>query len=166
MQPLILPAGDWIGHIPFACALIETLKPKTIVELGTYSGSSFFAFCQAVKELGLDTKCYGIDMWEGDVHMGEFKDSVYNNVHDYKNEHYPSATFIRKFFDDAVAGFEDGSIDLLHIDGTHTYEAVSNDFVTWLPVAGVQERARNLPGGVEKPSEIQIEVAVSIGIEE
>jgi hypothetical protein len=40
---------------------------------------------------------------------------------------------LRKTFDDALADVPDGSTDLLHIDGLHTYDAVRHDFESWLP---------------------------------
>jgi|GEM_PF-2190910 len=38
----------WIQHIPFAYFLVEMLKPKLFVELGTHYGNSYFASCQAI----------------------------------------------------------------------------------------------------------------------
>ena len=36
-------------------------------------------------------------------------------------------------FEEALQRIEDGSIDLLHIDGNHEYESVNKDFENWLP---------------------------------
>ena len=134
LSPKLLKSPWWIGHIPFAFELIGRQRPAVIVELGTYSGSSFAAFCQAVEACGSDTKCYGIDLWEGDIHMGKFDEELFQEMSGYVNTNYPNtAILIRKDFNEAVKSFDDKSVDLLHIDGTHTYEAVSNDFHTWLP---------------------------------
>jgi hypothetical protein len=132
LSPKLLKSPWWIGHIPFAFELIGRLRPSTVVELGTYSGSSFAAFCQAAQACGSNTKCYGIDLWAGDIHMGKFDEDLYLEISGYVTSAYPDiATLVRKDFNEAAAGFADKSIDLLHIDGTHTFEAVSNDFHTW-----------------------------------
>ena len=36
-------------------------------------------------------------------------------------------------FEEALQRFEDGSVDLLHIDGSHEYESVKKDFESWFP---------------------------------
>ena len=134
LSPRLLKSPWWIGHIPFAFELIGRLEPRIVVELGTYSGSSFAAFCQAVEAAGHGGKCYGIDLWEGDIHMGRFDEALFREISEYVARHHPhTAVLVRKDFNEAAGDFADGSIDLLHIDGTHTFEAVSNDFSTWLP---------------------------------
>jgi hypothetical protein len=66
--------------------------------------------------------------------MGKFDEALYREIADYLADNYPGiATLLRKEFNAASSDFSDGSIDLLHIDGTHTFEAVGNDFYTWLP---------------------------------
>src|SRR4051812_23642315 len=66
----------WCGHVPFALALVQMLRPQSIVELGTHKGDSYMAFCQAVAVLGLSTKCSAVDSWRGDDHTGGYGEEV------------------------------------------------------------------------------------------
>ncbi len=124
----------WLGHLPFASFLMRIFKPTTFVELGSHRGHSYFSFCQAVLEAGLATKCYAVDTWQGDEHAGNYGEEVYIDVNHHNQTHYAGFShLLRMTFDDALFHFPDGSVDLLHIDGLHTYEAVKHDFDTWLP---------------------------------
>ncbi|MBB5346595.1 glycosyltransferase [Desulfoprunum benzoelyticum] len=126
--------GGWVGHIPFAAWVIQEVRPKMFVELGTHSGNSYFAFCQSVAESGIATKCYAVDTWQGDEHAGRYSDDIFKNVNVYNQEHFGGfSQLLRTTFDDAVNYFSNKSIGLLHIDGLHTYEAVLHDFESWLP---------------------------------
>lgn len=125
---------SWLGHIPFAAWLAETLKPRVFVELGSYSGTSYFSFCQAVLHGKLATKCFAVDTWKGDDHTGGYGEEVYQSFIAHNETHYSSFSRpLRMRFDAARAEFDESSVDLLHIDGLHTYEAVKEDFDTWLP---------------------------------
>jgi len=126
--------NSWVGHLPFAAWVIQEISPTVFVELGTHTGNSYFGFCQAVAEAGLGTRCYAIDTWQGDAHAGEYSDEVFATVDAYNSAHYSGfSQLLRMTFDQAVDSFADASIQLLHIDGLHTYEAVRHDFETWLP---------------------------------
>lgn len=135
LPPARLEEPDgWVGHIPFAFWLIEQTAPRLLVELGTHSGNSYFAFCQAVQSNHLPTRCYAVDLWQGDEHAGYYGDEVFSAVDRYNQSHYSAfSRLLRQTFDEALAYFSDGSIDLLHIDGLHTYEAVLHDFESWRP---------------------------------
>ena len=127
-------SSAWIGHLPFAFWIIDAVAPDSLVELGTHGGVSYCAFCQAIKHLELPTRAHAIDTWDGDSHTGDYPSETYIELKEYHDQRYAAfSDLVRTTFDNAVGKFADGSIDLLHIDGLHTLDAVSHDFETWLP---------------------------------
>ncbi len=127
-------SSAWHQHIPFAMHLVEVLKPEIIVELGAYKGDSYCSFCQSVQELQLNTRCFAVDTWKGDEQGGYFGAEVLENLRAYHDPLYGSfSKLIQSSFQDALASFSDGTIDIIHIDGYHTYEAVRRDFYSWRP---------------------------------
>ena len=121
-------AGEftWRDHRLFADWLIRRKEPETVVDLGVDYGYS--TFCFALPGIG---HVYGIDSFEGDEHAGVKE--TYEFVLKKKDElELDNVTFIKGFFDDVVKTWNK-QIDVLHIDGLHTYEAVKNDFEKWTP---------------------------------
>jgi len=124
-----LPSA-WKGHRKFAEWLVEHIKPQTIVELGVDYGYSTFVFGQALKKNNTGN-IYGLDLFEGDKHTSfrNTYDQVINNIQSHQLD---QIHIIRGDFT-GISQIWTKPIDILHIDGLHTYEAVKNDYNNWSP---------------------------------
>jgi Methyltransferase domain len=132
--PAYLAPSAWVEHLPFAFWIVDAMKPGVFVELGTHHGTSYFGFCQALRREKHPVRAYAIDTWQGDAHAGFYGEEVWQAVARTNRETYADfSTLLREDFASAARHFRDGTIDLLHIDGLHSFEAVSADVETWAP---------------------------------
>jgi precorrin-6B methylase 2 len=105
-------------------------KSKSVVEIGSWKGRSTEELLESCKGT-----VYAIDHWNGsgDEITGALieQQNVYkefiNNV-----GHYPNLKVIKKSSLDAVREFND-KVDMVFIDGGHSYEDCRDDINAWLP---------------------------------
>ncbi len=134
-----LPLTAWAGHIPFLFVLFGLLRPRKYVELGVFAGASLIAACTAARSFCVSPTLHGIDTWAGDPHAGNYDgEALFNELNGYLSSRFPEAELIRASFLEARRKFPDGSIDILNIDGYHSYEAVKEDFTTWFSAVSPQ----------------------------
>jgi len=124
-----IPSTNWVGHREFAERLVRFLNPKVVVDLGVDWGYS--TFCFAMPRIG---HVYGIDNFVGDEYVGTDDTRMKYNFVEMKKEKLhlkDNLTFIEGQFSE-VAKTWDKKIDILHIDGSHKYEDIKEDFETWI----------------------------------
>ena len=128
--PLNVSHGvDWISHAPFGMVLVDLLRPRVIVELGERHTVSYGAFCQAVRELQLDTRCFAISSPQDGEVIEAFERP--DDLHDQLYGGF--SRLIQSSHDEAPALFEDSAIDLLHLAANASYTDEKRWFEAWLP---------------------------------
>lgn len=135
MPQWIVPSG-WLEHGPFAFWLIEQLRPRLTVELGTQRGYSFACFCQALKTMSIPGRVIAVDTWRGDEHAGhvdKIGDAMHRDLLAHVDLHYRGIGELKRmYFSEALHHVEDGSVELLHVDGRHFYDDAKEDHTTWI----------------------------------
>lgn len=119
-----LPSA-WKGHRIFAEWLVKECGIKTAVELGVDRGYSLFVFANA----GIQ-QIYGIDLWEpGDYGYDNHQPMLERFIDEHNLQNH--ITLIRGEFGQVATTWSYGTVDLVHIDGTHYYDNVKADFTNW-----------------------------------
>jgi hypothetical protein len=118
----------WKGHRIFAEWLVKTIKPMQIVDLGVDFGYSTLVFANAARENGFGIVT-GIDLFEGDGQTGHR--TTHASVLDWIDALGLTNIEIIKGDFKEVSLTWSRQIDILHIDGYHSYEAVHSDFTSW-----------------------------------
>ena len=119
----------WRGHHYFALWLVEELQPETIVDLGVDKGFSTFIF--SAQNIG---RVYGIDWFQKYNFLGGSIDDYIPTMRNKRKMErkfgISNVTFIKSRFSEVAEKWEK-KIDILHIDGAHSYKDVKEDYQTW-----------------------------------
>lgn len=109
----------------------EIVKPDfTIVEIGSFAGVSSDVFARYCKKL------YCVDIWTSKAIENGIEDAYMEKGERYFDDVWYQHTNIiplQALSVDAAAGFRNGNIDMVYIDGNHEYESVKADILAWLP---------------------------------
>lgn len=127
--------SSWRGLGSLAYQIVRTYKPANVVELGTHMGFSALCIALALRDNNDGGKIYAIDTWEGDAHTGAYGSTVYAKFMERRTQLGLESTIVplRMTFAQARSKVPP-AIDLLHIDGLHTWDAVNQDFTMYSPL--------------------------------
>jgi predicted O-methyltransferase YrrM len=118
--------------------VIQETQPKTVVEIGSYLGRSTALIGLGLKRFSPDARFVAIDPHTGDrQHLDRIKVDVLPTEGLFR-QHMRGAGLlemldIRVAMSEEVAAEWSGPVDLLYIDGWHSYDAVKGDAQGWLP---------------------------------
>jgi Methyltransferase domain len=133
MRGLSCSRSLWLGHAAFVHALVLYLRPRVIVDLGVLQGCSTVAMALALKRLGRGV-VYAVDTWEGDEDTGFYGPDVFDRFReeiqllDLEQQVIP----LKMRFEEAPGHITE-PVDLLHVDGFHTFRAARSDFRLFRP---------------------------------
>ncbi|MDA9865427.1 class I SAM-dependent methyltransferase [bacterium] len=128
-----LMPSDWAGHVPFMFALAGMLRPRRFVEVGTLRGASFFALAQAVKKSEFSCDSVAVSSWAVEPHLEPEFANVFEDFQFVARKYADQTGVLRMAWETALHRFQDGSIDLLHLDGLYDYEGAANMLRLWQP---------------------------------
>lgn len=134
------PIPGWFGQANAVShfLVLAEVKPKRIVEIGSFLGKSTVFYAKSLEVLGLDGRVTAIDPHTGDRQNLEALGISELPSFDMFRSHLMASGVFDKVdtrvatSHEAAAGWTE-PIDFLFIDGWHSYDAVMEDGRDWIP---------------------------------
>jgi len=143
MQHFYQNIHGWPNQLPILYANVvnnTANSPAHFVEIGSFKGASSAAMCVEIINSGKNIKFDCVDLW-GESHP---------ELTEHLNTTWPDNALYKEFMANmmpvtghfnpiqmdslrAAELYEDGSLDFVCIDASHTYENVLADIKAWLP---------------------------------
>lgn len=125
----------WFNYANLFDKLVASIPDGGIfVECGAWLGKSSSYLCDIANNR---IKIYIVDHWEGSVEERDnaHKLATEQNIYEIFLENMGDRNFIPLKMNsiDASKQFQDNSCDVIYIDMDHTYDAVKQDILNWLP---------------------------------
>lgn len=138
----------WNGDLPIFNELITGMRPRLVVEVGSWMGQSSCTMARSMRDNGLDSVLVCIDTWLGSI---EHWSTPYERMNLDLRNGCPTIyeSFMTNVIREGLSGyvvplpmpstigcvFLDGSTaDLVYIDGSHAYRDVLRDLGDYWPL--------------------------------
>ncbi len=132
----------WFDYEGLYSHMVESaLVNSHFVEVGTFIGKSAAYMAIEIHNSRKKIRFDAVDVYDWNINRSEIKSPyedlfLVGDIFDRNMERFGLGSLINKVrgYSSMAAGwYEDASLDFVFLDADHTYEAVRNDIVFWLP---------------------------------
>ena len=121
--------------------LDATPEGGVFVELGCYKGKSTSFIGVEIHKRKRDINFFAVDSFQGATNSTDANEiKAYEGISEIEESYTYNVSLIGNkiktivsLTDEAAQYFEDGSVDVIFVDGGHSYEVVKADILAWLP---------------------------------
>lgn len=128
----------WFNCEPFYRRMIEEAQDGAkFVEVGVWKGKSAAFMAVEIINSGKQIDLFLVDHFKGSVEHQSAQEVKEDTLEAVCRANLESVSHLVKFIPmtsvAAASTFQDGSLDMVYIDGSHEYQDVKDDIEAWLP---------------------------------